>query len=96
MQRIDEATDGPLPTTPDATVTRIEGSPAYLADMARQWAPHVARSPSRPRVMASRRGLLREAERKNSWQVAEACGEPTPYGFQDVLESFAQVIMKLT
>jgi hypothetical protein len=46
--------------------------------------------------MASRRGLLREAERKNSWQVAEACGEPTPYGFQDVLESFAQVIMKLT
>jgi hypothetical protein len=96
MQRIDEATDGPLPTTPDATVTRIEGGPAYLANMARQWAPHVARSPSRPRVMASRRGLLREAERKNSWQVAEACGEPTPYGFQYVLESFAQVIMKLT
>jgi SRSO17 transposase len=31
------------------------------------------------------RGLLSEAERKNSWQVAEACGEPTPYGFQYLL-----------
>jgi SRSO17 transposase len=29
--------------------------------------------------------LLREAERKNSWQVAEVCGEPTPYGFQYLL-----------
>jgi len=28
------------------------------------------------------RGLLREAERKNSWQGAEACGDSTPYGFQ--------------
>jgi len=35
--------------------------------------------------MAYLRGLLSEAERKNSWQVAEACGEPTPYGFQYVL-----------
>jgi SRSO17 transposase len=31
------------------------------------------------------RGLLREAERQNSWPVAEAWGEPTPYGFQDLL-----------
>ena len=30
-------------------------------------------------------GLLSEAERKNSWQVAEVCGEPTPYGFQYLL-----------
>jgi len=85
MQRIDEATDGPLPTTPDATVTSIEGGPAYLADMARRLAPHFARSQSRQRVMAYLRGLLSEAERKNSWQVAEACGEPTPYGFQYLL-----------
>jgi SRSO17 transposase len=85
MQRIDEATDGPLPTTPDATVTSIEGGPAYLADMARRLAPHFARSQSRQRVMAYLRGLLSEAERKNSWPVAEACGEPTPYGFQYVL-----------
>jgi SRSO17 transposase len=53
--------------------------------MARRLAPHFARSQSRQRVMAYLRGLLSEAERKNSWPVAEACGEPTPYGFQYVL-----------
>jgi SRSO17 transposase len=85
MQRIDEATDGPLPTTPEATATSIEGGRAYLADMARRLAPHFARSQSRQRVMAYLRGLLSEAERKNSWQVAEACGDPNPYGFQYLL-----------
>jgi SRSO17 transposase len=85
MQRIDEATDGPLRTTPDATATSIEGGRAYLADMARRLAPHFARSQSRQRVMAYLRGLLSEAERKNSWQVAEACGDPNPYGFQYLL-----------
>jgi SRSO17 transposase len=35
--------------------------------------------------MAYLRGLLSEAERKNSWQVAEVCGESTPYGFQYLL-----------
>jgi SRSO17 transposase len=85
MPRIDAATDGPLRTTPDATATSIEGGRAYVADMARRLAPHVARSQSRQRVMASRRGLLSEAERKHSWQVAEACGAPNPYGFHYVL-----------
>jgi SRSO17 transposase len=53
--------------------------------MARRLAPHFTRSQSRQRVMAYRHGLLSETERKNSWQVAEVCGEPTPYGFQYVL-----------
>jgi SRSO17 transposase len=35
--------------------------------------------------MAYLHGLLSEAERKNSWQVAEVCGEPTPYGFPYLL-----------
>ena len=35
--------------------------------------------------MAYLHGLLSETERKNSRQVAEVCGEPTPYGFQYVL-----------
>jgi SRSO17 transposase len=35
--------------------------------------------------MAYLHGLRRETERKHSWQVAEVCGEPPPYGFQDVL-----------
>ena len=29
--------------------------------------------------------MLRAAERKNSWQLAEVCGEATPYGFQYLL-----------
>ena len=29
--------------------------------------------------------MLSEAERKNSWQVAEVCGEATPDGFQSLL-----------
>jgi SRSO17 transposase len=53
--------------------------------MARRLAPHFARSQSRQRVMAYLRGLLSEAERTNSWQVAEACGAPNPYGFQYLL-----------
>lgn len=31
------------------------------------------------------RGLLSSVERKNSWQLAEVCGDATPYGFQHLL-----------
>jgi SRSO17 transposase len=85
MQQIHEATDSSLPTRTDATARSIAGGQAYLADMARRLARYFVRSQSRQRVMAYVRGLLSEAERKNSWQVAEACGEPTPYGFQYLL-----------
>jgi SRSO17 transposase len=85
MPWIDDTTDGPLPTTTDATASSLEGGRAYLADMARRLAPYFARSESRQRVMAYLHGLLSAAERKNSWQVAEICGEPTPYGFQYLL-----------
>jgi hypothetical protein len=33
--------------------------------------------------------LLSAAERHNSWQLAEVCGEATPYGFQYVLNRAA-------
>src|SRR5258705_12639633 len=56
-----------------------------MAATARRLAPYFTRSQSRHRVVAYLRGLLSEAERKNSWQVAEVCGEPTPYGFQYLL-----------
>ena len=85
MPQINEATDRLLATTTDATASSLEGGRAYLADIARRLAPYFARSESRHRVMGYLRGLLSEAERKNSWQVAEACGEPTPSGFQSVL-----------
>jgi SRSO17 transposase len=35
--------------------------------------------------MAYLRGLLSPAERKNSWQLAEVSGDPTPYAFQHLL-----------
>jgi hypothetical protein len=82
MPRITEATDGPLPTTADATASSLKGGRAYWADIARRLAPYFARSESRQRVLAYLQGLLSSAERKNSWQMAEGCGEPTPYGFQ--------------
>src|SRR2546427_3156127 len=44
-----------------------------------------ARSESREQARKYLRGLLTEAERKNSWQVAEAVGEPIPDRMQRLL-----------
>jgi SRSO17 transposase len=48
-------------------------------------APRFARSEVRHRVQAYLRGLLGSVERKNSWQLAEAAGDATPYGLQHLL-----------
>jgi SRSO17 transposase len=85
MQQIDGIREPLLSTSTDATDRTIEGGRAYLADVGRRLAPYFARAESRQRVLAYLRGLLSEAERKNSWQVAEVCGEATPYGFQYLL-----------
>ena len=85
MQRIDDTAHERLQTITDATASIIEGGLAYFADIARRLAPYFARSESRQRALAYLRGLLSSAERKNSWQVAEVCGEPNPYGFQYLL-----------
>ena len=85
MRQSDTSTEISCPASIDATVSTIEGGRAYLTDIARRLAPYFARSQSRDRVLAYLRGLLSAAERKNSWQVAEVCGEPTPYGFQYLL-----------
>jgi SRSO17 transposase len=85
MQRSTTSMEIAPPAITGATASAIEGGLGYLADIARRLAPYFARSESRQRVMAYLRGLLSEAERKNSWQVAEVCGEPTPYGFQYLL-----------
>lgn len=85
MRQSDDTTTSARSTPTDATASTIAGGRAYLADVARRLAPYFARSQSRDRVLAYLRGLLSEAERKNSWQVAEVCGEPTPYGFQYLL-----------
>ena len=78
MPRIDETTELSTLAATDATAGTIAGGQAYLADVARRLAPYFARAQSRHRAQAYLQGLLSEAERKNSWQVAEVCGESTP------------------
>jgi SRSO17 transposase len=85
MHQRDDTTERGLLTPTDATASIMAGGQAYLADVARRLAPDVARSQSRHRVQAYLQGLLSEAERKNSWQVAAVCGESTPDGFQYLL-----------
>src|SRR5262245_5933981 len=85
MRPRDTTTKLSSPATTDATASTIEGGRAYMADMARRLAPYFVRSGSRQHARAYLQGLLSEAERKNSWQVAEVCGEPNPYGFQYLL-----------
>jgi SRSO17 transposase len=46
---------------------------------------HFARSEVRQRAQDYLRALLSEAERKNSWQLAEVAGNSTPYGIQHLL-----------
>jgi SRSO17 transposase len=85
MRQLDETMPGSLSPTAETTARIIEGGRAYLADIARRLAPYFARSESRQRASAYLQGLLSAAERKNSWQLAEVCGEATPYGFQYLL-----------
>jgi len=44
-----------------------------------------ARADTRRRAKACLQGLLSPAQRKNSWQLAEAVGDETPYGIQQFL-----------
>src|SRR5262247_3966475 len=85
MRQLDDTHERLLLLPTDATGSTVAGGQAYLADIARRLAPYFGRSQSRDRVLAYLQGLLSEAERKNSWQVAEVCGETTPYGFQYLL-----------
>jgi SRSO17 transposase len=48
-------------------------------------ASRFARSEVRERAQAYLHGLLATVERKNSWQLAEAAGDATPYGLQHLL-----------
>src|SRR5215211_7378886 len=44
-----------------------------------------SRAEPRRRVRAYLQGLVSSAERKNSWQLAEYAGEPTPTGMQRLM-----------
>jgi SRSO17 transposase len=57
----------------------------YWAEIERRIGSVFARSEARVRALSYLAGLLSPAERKNSWQLAEFSGHPTPYGFQHLL-----------
>lgn len=75
---------------PDAAILH---EPAALSEVwARTWTRfverlghHFSRSEAREHVGAYLKGLLSPVERKNSWQIAEAVGNPTPYALQHLL-----------
>lgn len=62
----------------DAWVQELDGLMERIAHL-------FARSEARRRAKAYLQGLLSPAQRKNSWQLAEAVGDETPYGIQQFL-----------
>src|SRR5918997_6143696 len=74
-----------LRTPADVDLLEIQVWNQYWAELQRRIGPVFARSEARARALAYLAGLLSPAERKNSWQLAEITGAPTPYGFQHLL-----------
>ena len=72
-----------MPKTVDRKMVR-SGS-EELEAVGNRLSDHFARSEVRQRAQDYLRGLLSEAERKNSWQLAEVAGNSTPYGIQHLL-----------
>ena len=59
--------------------------PAHLAEVAARLRPVCPDIRTHARALAYVEGLLGPAARKNSWQLAEALGEASPYAFQHLL-----------
>ena len=60
----------------------------WTAELERIWQrlrPRFARAEMRVRCRRYLHGLLGETRRKNGWQLAEAAGERTPHGMQELL-----------
>ena len=74
----------PLPAALDLLDVQLWHT-VYWAEIERRIGSLFARSDVRTRAMTYLAGLLSPAERKNSWQLAEICGDPNPYGFQHLL-----------
>jgi SRSO17 transposase len=66
-------------------VNEAEGWARGLDELAQRLAPRFARVEARRRASAYLRGLLAPLGRKNGWQSAEAAGDRTPDGMQDLL-----------
>jgi SRSO17 transposase len=67
------------------SVTEAAGWAQGLDELAGRLAPRFGRVEPRRRALAYLRGLLAPVERKNGWQLAEAAGDRTPDGMQDLL-----------
>jgi SRSO17 transposase len=74
----------PMPKTVDQRTIRRSWV-AELDALNERIAPRFSRAELRRRTRAYLRGLLGAIERKNSWQLAEAAGDETPYGLQHLL-----------
>lgn len=70
---------------PDIDMLDVQVWNLYWGDVQRRIRPTFTRSDSLDKVMRYLAGLLSPAERKNSWQLAEICGDANPYGFQYLL-----------
>jgi len=73
------------PLSTDVTLETVQAWALWQTDVERRLMPHFTRREAQHRVAAYLRGLLSPIERKNGWQVAEAVGDPTPYGVQHLL-----------
>ena len=67
------------------TQAEVQGWADGLDGGVERIAPRFGRAEPRRRARAYLRGLLAPVERKNGWQLAEAVGDRTPDGVQDVL-----------
>lgn len=63
----------------------VAGWSQRLGEVVERLAPRFPRKDLRGRAEAYLRGLLGQADRKNSWQLADAMGVATPHGFQRLL-----------
>ena len=63
----------------------VHGWSGRLVELIERLAPRFPRKDLRGRAESYLRGLLGSADRKNSWQLADATGAATPHGFQRLL-----------
>ena len=82
MPQTKPRTKAPFPSEADLHTWAAE-----LDVVGAKLAPRFERSEPRGRVLAYLTGLLSNAERKNSWQLAELAGETSPDGMQRLLST---------
>jgi SRSO17 transposase len=67
------------------TTTEAKQWAQGLSSLGQRIGGRFARAEPRRRALAYLQGLLSPLERKNGWQLAEAAGDPSPYGVQHLL-----------